>query len=363
MAIVKKKDKEILAREIKEKDILIKNLEGEIDDLKKEIEYLNFKNKTLLNQINSIKESISWKSITTLQNFIDSLLQKTPLIYSKYKSGVLKARKILNKENYEKGSSDKYRNLFLETKEKAIKNFQIEYKEEDSFNILNKDKLLLIDTAFKIYNIRSFADLGGVWGVNAGYSFYCLNRYKINQAYLVDFYINSIVKKKSKKFPKLKIYEEDFHEKKVLNSIKNVDCIFLFDVLLHQISPDWKTVISLYAPKTKIFLVYNPQWIASFKSRRLLDLGKEAYFSNIPHSQNHPGYKSIFKTNSSKANIRYYNKSYLWQWGITDYDLIKIMKKNGFVLKEFKNYGNFGHLKNFENHSFVFVSRSILDKR
>ena len=44
----------------------------------------------------------------------------------------------------------------------------------------------------------------------------------------------------------------------------------------------------------------------------------------------------------------------LWQWGIVDADLIGRMNELGFKMQFYKNCGQFGTLKNVENHAFVF---------
>ena len=51
---------------------------------------------------------------------------------------------------------------------------------------LAKDKLDLIDFAFSRFNLHSFADLGGVWRVEGGYTFYALDKYDVSVAALVD---------------------------------------------------------------------------------------------------------------------------------------------------------------------------------
>jgi hypothetical protein len=44
----------------------------------------------------------------------------------------------------------------------------------------------------------------------------------------------------------------------------------------------------------------------------------------------------------------------VWQWGITDRDLLEKVKSLGFSLQYYKNCGQFGGLENFENHAFMF---------
>jgi hypothetical protein len=43
----------------------------------------------------------------------------------------------------------------------------------------------------------------------------------------------------------------------------------------------------------------------------------------------------------------------IWQWGITDADLTSHMN-DGYTMQYYKNWGQFGHLPNVENHAFVF---------
>jgi hypothetical protein len=51
---------------------------------------------------------------------------------------------------------------------------------------LNPDKKQLIDFARERLNMTSFADLGGVWHVDGGYSFYAMDHHAIKTGVLVD---------------------------------------------------------------------------------------------------------------------------------------------------------------------------------
>jgi hypothetical protein len=52
----------------------------------------------------------------------------------------------------------------------------------DPFAYLNREKRDLIDFAFQRFGLRSFADLGGVWNVAGGYTFYTLENFNIEKA-------------------------------------------------------------------------------------------------------------------------------------------------------------------------------------
>src|SRR5260370_27989391 len=51
---------------------------------------------------------------------------------------------------------------------------------------LIQDKVDLSDFAFSRFNLHSFADLGGVWRVEGGYTFYTLDKYDGSVGAIVD---------------------------------------------------------------------------------------------------------------------------------------------------------------------------------
>jgi hypothetical protein len=105
-------------------------------------------------------------------------------------------------------------------------------------------------------------------------------------------------------------------------------------------------------------LILNPQFTASEKSVRLLDLGEDEYFRNVPHSKDEEPYKSVFQSpyemhpKHKRVNRDIQN---IWQWGITDEDLIAKMNLLGLKMQFYKNAGQFCYLENFESHAFVFT--------
>lgn len=226
-------------------------------------------------------------------------------------------------------------------------------------------KLALIEHAHQLTKFRSFADLGGVWRVNAGYSFHTLENYDLDLATIVDFRFTPEVIDRAKEFPNLNILKGNFGSPEVPLQLGQVDAILFFDVLLHQVTPDWDEMIEMYAPHTNCFIVYNQQLVNEDATRRLTDLSFEQYLDYAPYrdliesdperrrllerlfltpDEIHPVYQRPMK------DIFEY-----WQWGITDADLTAKMKTFGFELVHFVNDGQFGHLKNCENHGFVFV--------
>jgi glycosyltransferase involved in cell wall biosynthesis len=230
-----------------------------------------------------------------------------------------------------------------------------------SFNFDKKD---LIDYVYRRCQPipLSFADLGGVWNVDGAYTFYTLNEFGARNAFLVDLNFTEASIFKSQAEGALKLIRGDFGEKSVVQQIGNVDAIFLFDVLLHQVKPDWNDILKAYSEHTRYIVIHNQQWTGSEHTVRLLDLGRDEYFKNIPPGHEElPTYMALFdkiKEETDPCETRSSRDTpSVWQWGITDRDLIETMDKLGFKMQYYKNSGRFGSLPNFENHGFVFQKK------
>lgn len=224
----------------------------------------------------------------------------------------------------------------------------------------NMDKKDLIDYAFRRCSAppATFADLGGIWGVDGIYSFYTLDRYDVTRAYLFDTDVSDRFAERAPAYPPLQAVEGDFGDFDFVKSrMPWADVVFFFDVLLHQVKPDWDEILAFYAERCRVFVIHNPQFLAAEKTVRLLDLGEEAYFSNVPHVRSESPYKELFE-NMYEMHPRHKriwrDVHHVWQWGITDQDLIDAAEKPGFNLRYYKNCGRWGTLKNFECHGFVF---------
>ncbi len=230
----------------------------------------------------------------------------------------------------------------------------------NGYNIyVNRDKLDLIDLALCELNpqAKSFADLGGVWKVNAAYSLHAMKNAHIDHGMLVDTDIPQTLTTKLQRFQNLQVLQGDFADQSVVDRIGKVDMIFFFDVLLHQANPDWNQVIERYADNCPCFVIYNQQYIQGDETVRLTNLPFEEYIELASdhgkdltryiyeHKEEiHPKYKKPWK---DIHNIT--------QWGITDQGLRQTMTRLGFKEVFFKNYGMFIDLAAFENHAFIFM--------
>jgi glycosyltransferase involved in cell wall biosynthesis len=229
----------------------------------------------------------------------------------------------------------------------------IDKKQLKEGNELNKEKLDLIDMSCK--GKHKIAELGGVHGVNCAYGSYARNKYS-NYVITVDseWSDEAISLCKSNN---VRIIKDDFGNKDVPSKIGKVDVIILFDVLLHQVSPNWDEIIKMYAPYTDTFVIYNPQY-KSDKTVRLMDLSKEEYYNIVPI--NEEANLIIDEVFDKKDEINPSHKKpwkdihNVWQWGITDEDIIKTMKRCGFKQTFHENYGSWNCHKYFDACGFIF---------
>lgn len=220
----------------------------------------------------------------------------------------------------------------------------------------------VIDYTFKNYKIKSVAELGCVWNVEGVYGRYIATKNPDTKVMMVDTHWTEKATELCNAYQNIEMISDNFGNKDLSEKIGKVDAVILFDVLLHQVAPDWDQILQIYAPNTDFFLIVQPQYTASPLSVRLLDLGREEYFVNTPHSPNHPAYSDLFEKMfeiNPVHNRIWRDVHHVWQWGITNEDLLFKMRGLGFDLVYLKNEGNCAGLPNFENVSFIFKKALI----
>ncbi|MQX44079.1 hypothetical protein GHK58_28800 [Sinorhizobium meliloti] len=198
---------------------------------------------------------------------------------------------------------------------------------------LDPIKLSLIDRAITLApEIKSSADLGACWGVDGGYSRYVLEEHKLEKAVIVDQHITSATQEWTSHQPKAKPVTGLFGTDSTLEKVGDVDVVFFFDVLLHQVAPDWNEVLKMWAPKTKYFLIHNPMWTVGSETLRFPDYGFEWFKANVVYQ--HEGRLKEWFANLDKFDLEQ-NKPLkdvhnFWQFGITHQDMITTLDRLGF---------------------------------
>ena len=223
---------------------------------------------------------------------------------------------------------------------------------------VNRDKLRLIDHTFTslVPEASAFADLGGVWKVNAAYAIHSLRCPSVRRGVVVDTDFPAGVEKKLRRYPNLQIVHADFGSSEAIAAVGHVDVLLFFDVLLHQANPDWDKILSAYAQIAPCFVIYNQQYILEEKTIRLTDLLLERYMA-LTSDIRADLYAYVYEHKGELHPT--YQKPWgdihnISQWGITDRDLRETMRELGYSEIYYRNHGKFLNLPAFENHAFIF---------
>ena len=113
----------------------------------------------------------------------------------------------------------------------------------------DRSKKKLIDTLFDLANgdINTITDLGGIYKVHGAYSFYTIQKYHVSKVMEIDTKLTREYLELCKKFTQITSLEANFADAEAISKIENADALYLFDVLLHQVDPDWDEILELYS--------------------------------------------------------------------------------------------------------------------
>ncbi|MGH9247371.1 MAG: hypothetical protein ACRD29_24285 [Acidimicrobiales bacterium] len=216
-------------------------------------------------------------------------------------------------------------------------------------------KCRAIDAAFERVGAHSFADLGGVWGVGAGYTFYAVGRAGVERGVLVDTGITDTVRRRASSEPRLTLLDADLGHPATPHRVGEVDVVLLFDVLLHQVDPGWDEIVRRYASRCGAMAIVQPQYVAGSETVRLLDLSRPRYEALVPDSPVHAEAWDRLDEIHPRYGRPWRDIHEIWQWGIVDADLDEVCRQQGFELVHYENAGPWMGLEAFENHAFVYV--------
>jgi hypothetical protein len=225
--------------------------------------------------------------------------------------------------------------------------------------MLHPIKTQAIDRGFALTGTRTFADLGGVWAVDGGYTFYARGRPGVQGGTLVDDLIDSLSEgaKQSAREQGIRLVTGNFADSATASEVGPVDSVLLFDVLLHQVSPDWDELLEIYSAHADTFVIVNPQLRAT-NTVRLIDLGREEYLRMVPENDVH---SELFDRLDEPHRGRTWRDVHdVWQWGITDADLIATAERLGYRLVYRVDEGPWLGNSHFDNIAYVFTKAPVI---
>lgn len=228
----------------------------------------------------------------------------------------------------------------------------------------DRSKKMLIDVLFELADgeINTIVDLGGIYKVHGAYSFYTIRKHHVSKVIQIDTELTQEYLNSCEMFNQISSLKMNFTDANTISKIKNVNAIYLFDVLLHQVDPDWDEVLELYSDKTTYFVIFNQMFTKAEKTVRLLDLGFDEYFQHVPFEREHPLSQNLinktYEINPEHQKI-WRDVHHIFQWGITVNDLIDKMKEMNFELLYNKCLGKFSYSTSFDDHAFIFKKITV----
>jgi Glycosyltransferase like family len=216
-----------------------------------------------------------------------------------------------------------------------------------------------IDYAVEHLGIETFAsiEIGTACGQIA---FYTIAKPGVREGALIDAAVGgsgdstlSAIEVASE-FPGMRVLDGGVSDPATVTELGQVDAVFAYDVLFRLVDPDWDHVLEMYAPATSAFVIANPQWEGGDRTIRLIELGEEQYLKAAPPWSGTQGLFNRLDKWDSTQGRRYRDGTNVFQWGITDADLVAKMADLGFGLERELKRGPLPDTEGFVNKTFVF---------
>ena len=201
------------------------------------------------------------------------------------------------------------------------------------------DKLELIEAAYRMTEFRSFADLGGCWGVNGAYAFRAVELCgsRLRRAVILDGNVTRPTRERATGAPKVELVETMLGSAEAHESVGFVDAILMFDILLHQVRPDWDDFLLRWSRQTDTLIIYNQNWLLTPRTVRFVDRGLEWYRRNVVVWKDENPRTSLDRwfarhdERDSQGRLERDSHDF-WQFGIRPLELINLLARNGFEL-------------------------------
>lgn len=209
-------------------------------------------------------------------------------------------------------------------------------------NPVDPHKAAVVEWAFVNCGVRSFVDLGACWGVNGGYAFHGLSVADIERAVIVDGRVTDITYERAAVHPQLELIQGPLGTQETADLVGTVDAAIMFDILLHQVGPNWDEFLARYAANVDTFIIHNQCWRGP-ETIRFPDFSAEEYIRRV-YAHDPSAIAAWYERHDEideAQNKPVRDVHNFWQWGITAKDLVGTLWDLGFAIEAFENMGAF----------------------
>ena len=185
-------------------------------------------------------------------------------------------------------------------------------------------KANLVSAAIERYALRSILDIGACWGVHGGYTFHAMKSGRIERAVIADGDVTTLTRVRAAADPRIRTAEGNIGDAGFIDALPPSDAAIIFDVLLHQVAPDWDAFLARYARKVNHFIIWNQDWIGSEQTVRFVERGLDWYLENVGDTNRARIIEWFARHDeiSPQFGRPWRDVHFFWQWGIVSTDLI-----------------------------------------
>ncbi|MDG2111601.1 MAG: hypothetical protein P8N02_03185 [Actinomycetota bacterium] len=207
---------------------------------------------------------------------------------------------------------------------------------------IDPHKASVVEFALANFEIRSLADLGACWGVNGGYLLHALELVDLERAVMVDGTITDLSRERGNQFPQVEFVEAPLGDQTTVDKVGKVDAAIMFDILLHQVDPDWPEFLERYSKNIDTLIIHNQGWRGD-ESVRFPDFTVDEYLQRVYQhdASTIQGWYDKHDEWHDQQQRPWRDVHNFWQWGITAKDLVGTLWDLGYALEAFENIGPF----------------------
>jgi hypothetical protein len=221
-------------------------------------------------------------------------------------------------------------------------------------------KARLVSDAIDRYGLKSIMDVGACWAVHGGYTFHALESGKIDRAVVLDGEITDLTRERAAGDARIVMREGNIGDADFIAALPACDAAIMFDVLLHQVAPDWDEFLIRYCGRVNHVVIWNQDWIGSGSSVRYVERGLEWYLGNVGDTDAARITRWFERHDeiSPRWGRPWRDVPDFWQWGIVSAELIDTMRRAGFRLDYFDNCGAWSERHpNIQKNAYLFSRR------
>ncbi len=220
---------------------------------------------------------------------------------------------------------------------------------------LQPRKLWAIGEVVRRTGARSLVDCGGVWAVEGGYTMHAADEHDLDRVVLVDTGTTDVVREEAERRGSVELVDGNFGDPAVIDRVGDVDVVLFFDVLLHQVAPDWDAVLRAWAARANAVAVVQPNWADPDAVVRLVELGEDRYRAAVPDE---PNARALFDR-LDEIHPRYgrpwRDVHEVWQWGLGARALDRVAEGAGLHRVAFVDDGPWRGLADFRYQTCLYT--------